>query len=130
TFFAYEAEGLSPDLVTVAKTLSGGFVPVGATLGKEWIFQKVYSSMDRVLVHDSTFGSNAQAMAAGLATLHVLEAENLIANARTMGAELARRLRELAERYHMIGDVRGRGLMIGVEFRAPTAPRRLRAHWR
>ena len=58
TFFAYEDEGLEPDLVTVAKTLSGGFVPVGATLGKEWIFQKVYSSMDRVLVHDSTFGSN------------------------------------------------------------------------
>src|SRR6185312_16951458 len=102
TFFAYEAEGLSPDLVTVAKTLSGGFVPVGATLGKEWIFQKVYSSMDRVLVHDSTFGSNAQAMAAGLATLHVMESEAVVANARKMGDLLQSRLTELVDRYELI----------------------------
>ncbi|MCL2730322.1 MAG: aspartate aminotransferase family protein, partial [Actinomycetia bacterium] len=61
TFWAYEQEDVEPDLVTVAKALSGGYVPVGATLGKDWIFKKVYSSMDRVLVHSASFGSNAQA---------------------------------------------------------------------
>src|SRR6266446_8042406 len=72
-FFGYQHDDVEPDIVTVAKALSGGFVPVGATLAKDWIFKKVYSSMDRVLVHDSTFGSNAAAMTAGLATLAVLE---------------------------------------------------------
>ena len=127
-FFAFQHDGVEPDLVATAKALSGGYVPVGATLGRDEIFQKVYSSMDRVLVHDSTFGSNAQAMAAGLATLHVLEAEDVVENARTVGAELTRRLRELAERYEMIGDIRGRGLMIGIEFRAPASVKG-RAHW-
>ena len=79
--FSYEYDGVQPDLVTVAKTLSGGFVPVGATLGTSWVFQRVYSSMDRMLVHDSTYGTNALAMAAGLATLSVIDDEGLIANA-------------------------------------------------
>jgi ornithine--oxo-acid transaminase len=127
-FFAFQHDGVEPDLVATAKALSGGYVPVGATLGREDIFAKVYSTMDRVLVHDSTFGSNAQAMAAGLATLHVFEHEDVVANARVVGAELRRRLAELAERYELIADVRGRGLMIGIEFRAPTSLR-LRAHW-
>lgn len=75
-FYAYQHEdGVEPDLVCVAKALSGGYVPVGATLGKDWIFKKVYSSMDRVLVHSASFGSNAQAMAAGLAVLSVMEHE-------------------------------------------------------
>lgn len=128
-WFAYQHEaGVEPDLVATAKALSGGYVPVGATLGREAIFRKVYSSMDRVLVHDSTFGSNAQAMAAGLATLHTLEHEDVVENARVVGAELKQRLSELAERYELIADVRGRGLMIGIEFGRPQS-RRLRAHW-
>ena len=86
--FSYEYDGVQPDLVTVAKTLSGGFVPVGATLGTSTVFQRVYSSMDRMLVHDSTFGTNALAMAAGLATLSVIDDEGLIANAAAVGAEL------------------------------------------
>ncbi|HEV7203227.1 MAG TPA: aspartate aminotransferase family protein [Jatrophihabitans sp.] len=127
-FFAYQHDGVEPDIVTAAKALSGGYVPVGATLAKDWIFRKVYSSMDRVLVHDSTFGSNAQAMAAGLATLHVLERDALVVNARIVGERLQRRLCEAAERYEMISDVRGRGLMIGIEFGRPESWR-LRAPW-
>jgi ornithine--oxo-acid transaminase len=128
-FFAYQHEaGVEPDLVAVAKALSGGYVPVGATLGRDEIFRKVYSSMDRVLVHDSTFGSNNQAMAAGLATLHVMEHEDIVENARVVGAELQRRLAELTDRYELLGDVRGRGLMIGIEFRRPESWR-LRPHW-
>ncbi len=67
-FFAYQHEDVEPDIVTVAKALSGGFVPVGAMLAKSWIFEKVYSSMDRVLVHNSTFkGGGGHGRRAGLA---------------------------------------------------------------
>jgi len=128
-FFAYQHEaGVEPDLVCAAKALSGGYVPVGATLGKEWIFEKVYSSMDRVLVHSASFGSNAQAMAAGLATLHVMEDEQVVANARRVGDLFRERLTELKPKYEMLADVRGRGLMIGIEFGRPQSLK-LRTGW-
>jgi ornithine--oxo-acid transaminase len=127
-FFAYEYEDVQPDIVTVAKALSGGFVPVGATLAKDWIFEKVYSSMDRVLVHDSTFGSNAMAMAAGLATLQVIEDENLIENAAKVGAVLQAELAQRLEQYEMLSEVRGRGLMLGFEFGKPRSLK-LKAGW-
>ncbi|MFI1963077.1 aspartate aminotransferase family protein [Streptomyces pathocidini] len=128
-FFAYQhEEGVEPDLVCVAKALSGGYVPVGATLGKDWIFKKVYSSMDRVLVHSASFGSNAQAMAAGLATLAVMEDEQLTANARHTGELLRSRLAGLVDRYELLRDVRGRGLMIGIEFGKPKSLA-LRSRW-
>jgi ornithine--oxo-acid transaminase len=127
-FFAFQHEDVQPDLIACAKALSGGYIPVGATIGRDWIFNKVYSSMDRVLVHDSTFGSNAQAMAAGLATLHVMEQDGVTENARKMGDLLQARLVELMERYELIADIRGRGLMIGIEFGAPTSWK-LRGPW-
>jgi ornithine--oxo-acid transaminase len=128
-FFAYQHEaGVEPDLVCAAKALSGGYVPVGATLGKAWIFEKVYSSMDRVLVHSASFGSNAQAMAAGLATLHVMEDEQVVANARRVGDLFRERLAELKPKYEMLADVRGRGLMIGIEFGRPQSLK-LRTGW-
>ncbi|MFC9880520.1 aspartate aminotransferase family protein [Streptomyces libani] len=128
-FFAYQHEdGVEPDLVCVAKALSGGYVPVGATLGKDWIFKKVYSSMDRVLVHSASFGANAQAMAAGLAVLSVLEDEKLVAGARHTGELLRSRLAELIPRYELLHDVRGRGLMIGIEFGRPKSLG-LRSRW-
>jgi acetylornithine/succinyldiaminopimelate/putrescine aminotransferase len=123
-FFAYQHDGVEPDLVATAKALSGGYVPVGATLGRDAIFRKVYSSIDKVLVHDSTFGSNNQAMAAGLATLHVLDSDGVVENARKIGEYLQTRLIELAERYEMIREVRGRGLMIGIEFGPPSSLKR------
>ena len=127
-FFAFQYDGVEPDLMATAKALSGGYIPIGATIGREWIFAKVYSSMDRVLVHDSTFGSNAQAMAAGLATLHVLEQENVVDNARKIGELLQSRLAELVDRYELLHEVRGRGLMIGIEFGRPTSWK-LRGSW-
>ena len=127
-FFSFEYDGVQPDLVTVAKTLSGGYVPVGATLGTSRVFEKVYSSMDRVLVHDTTYSHNNLAAAAGLATLAVIDDEDLIANAASVGAELTASLRAAAARYELITDVRGRGLMIGIEFGRPTALR-LRARY-
>ncbi|WP_405014118.1 aspartate aminotransferase family protein [Kitasatospora sp. NBC_01539] len=129
TFFAYQhEEGVRPDLVCAAKALSGGYVPVGATLGKSWIFEKVYSSMDRVLVHSASFGSNAQAMAAGLATLQVVQDEQVVENARRIGDLLRARLAALTDRYELLADVRGRGLMIGIEFGRPKSLK-LRTGW-
>ncbi len=127
-FFGYQHEDVEPDIVTVAKALSGGFVPVGATLAKGWIFDKVYSSMDRVLVHDSTFGSNAAAMAAGLASLAVIEDEQLVSNAERTGNVLIAALRDMAAEYEMLAEVRGRGLMIGLEFGKPRSLK-LKAGW-
>jgi ornithine--oxo-acid transaminase len=123
-FFGFEHDGVQPDLVTVAKTLSGGIAPIGATIGTERIFAKVYSNMTRVLVHDTTYSHNNTAAAAGLAALSVLDDEGLIANAAERGAELAAALQEAATRYDFIADVRGRGLMIGIEFGKPRTLRR------
>jgi ornithine--oxo-acid transaminase len=127
-FFAYQHDGVEPDIVAVAKALSGGYVPIGATMARDDVFAKVYSTIDRVLVHDSTFGSNAQASAAGLATLHVMEAEDVVGNAARIGEMLQSRLSVLTEKYEMITDVRGRGLMIGIEFGRPSSWK-LRPAW-
>jgi ornithine--oxo-acid transaminase len=127
-FFGYQHDDVEPDIVTVAKALSGGFVPVGATLAKDWIFEKVYSSMDRVLVHDSTFGSNAAAMVAGLATLSVIEDEQLVTNAEQMGKLLRDALQDMIEEYELLVDVRGRGLIVGMEFGKPRSLK-LRTGW-
>ncbi|MFE6690567.1 aspartate aminotransferase family protein [Streptomyces sp. NPDC057743] len=128
-FFAFQhEEGVEPDLVCVAKALSGGYVPVSATLGKDWIFKKVYSSMDRVLVHSASFGANSPAMAAGLAVLSVMEDEQVVANARHIGELLRSRLAALVDRYELLHEVRGRGLMIGIEFGRPKSLG-LRSRW-
>jgi acetylornithine/succinyldiaminopimelate/putrescine aminotransferase len=127
-FFGYQHDDVEPDIVCVAKALSGGFVPVGATMAKNWIFEKVYSSMDRVLVHDSTFGSNAAAMTAGLAALSVVEDEQLVTNAEQTGKLLRDALQDMIEEYELLIDVRGRGLMIGMEFGKPRSLK-LRTGW-
>jgi ornithine--oxo-acid transaminase len=127
-FFAYEHDGVRPDIVCVAKALSGGFVPVGAMLARERVFQRVYSSMDRVLVHHSTFGGNAPAMAAGLAALSVIDDERLVSKAGRTGKVLLDGLRAVAADYEMLAEVRGRGLMIGLEFGKPRSLK-LRTGW-
>ena len=119
--FACEHWGVEPDILIVAKALSGGYMPVGAVLSKRWIHEKVFSRLDRCFVHSSTFTENDLAMAAGLATLSVLRDEKLVENAASMGARLAEGLRSVGRQYEMFGEVRGRGLMIGIEFRPPTS---------
>jgi ornithine--oxo-acid transaminase len=84
--------------------------------------------MDRVLVHDSTFGSNAAAMAAGLASLAVIEDEQLVSNAERTGTALITALQDMVEEYEMLAEVRGRGLMIGMEFGKPRSLK-LRTGW-
>ncbi|NJM89017.1 MAG: aspartate aminotransferase family protein [Hydrococcus sp. RU_2_2] len=120
-FFAFEHWGIEPDLIALAKALSGGYIPIGAVLCREDIFSKVFHRMDRALVHGSTFGKNPLAMAVGLATLHVLEEEKLVKNAANMGDLLMAALQPLAEKYDFLYEVRSKGLMIGLEFRSPRS---------
>ena len=122
-FYGHHYDDVQPDIITVAKALSGGFVPVGATLMRPGVFEKVYSSIDRVFVHASTFMGNALAMTAGLAALTVIDDEQLIDNANARGEELMVGLREIAASQPTIVDVRGRGLMIGIEFGKPSTVR-------
>jgi len=126
--FAVEHWGVEPDILCTAKALSGGYIPVGATLSKRWIHNKVFSSLDRVLVHSTTFGQNDLAMAAGLATLHVLETEKIVENAAAMGDRLIGKLQTLVDDYDMFKQVRGKGLMVAIEY-GPPKGLRLRAGW-
>lgn len=126
--WAVEHWGVEPDLLLTAKALSGGHVPVGAVLSRRWIFDRVFDRMDRAVVHGSTFGKNNLAMAAGLATLQALRDERLVENAAARGAQLRAGLERLAERYEFVKSVRGRGLMLAIEFGAPKSLK-LRAAW-
>lgn len=112
----------------LAKTLSGGHVPIGAVLTRKAIFEKVFNRMDRAVVHGSTFGKNDLAMAAGLAALEVIEAEGLVQKAAQTGSRLLAAFEAMAERYELVQTVRGKGLMIGIEF-GPPRSLKLNASW-
>jgi ornithine--oxo-acid transaminase len=125
---AGEHWGIEPDMVLLAKALSGGHVPVGAVLMRKWVFNKVFDRMDRAVVHGSTFAKNDLAMAAGIATLEVMKAERVIENAARMGQRLLQGLSALQENYELVKNVRGKGLMIGIEFGSPSSLK-LKASW-
>ena len=120
-FFCHQHWGLEPDIITISKALSGGFVPIGAMLTSDKVFASVHDSMEDALKHSSTFGRNQLAMVAGLATLAAFDDEDILRRAAGTGAELQEKLRGLAERYDLITDVRGLGLMIGIEFGEPAS---------
>jgi len=105
----------------LSKALSGGYVPVGAVLARRWIHDKVFSSMNRAVVHSSTFGQGALAMVAGLATMELMEHLDLPARAREAGDYLGTQLAKMRERFEFIRDVRWRGLMVGIEFGEPRS---------
>jgi ornithine--oxo-acid transaminase len=128
-FYCHEHWGLQPDIITTSKALSGGYVPVGAMLTSDKIFRSVYDSMDHAVVHSSTFGSNDLAMVAGLATLQAMDDEDIVDRAARTGELFQKALEPLAQRYELIADIRGKGLMIGIEFGEPTSPK-LRRRWR
>jgi ornithine--oxo-acid transaminase len=118
-FLALEHWGLEPDVVCIAKALSGGFVPVGAVLVSRAVMDGVFDGMERGVRHGSTFGGNDLAAAAGLATLRVLERERLVERAERLGALLLELTRPLVDRYEVVRDVRGLGLMWAIELGAP-----------
>lgn len=126
--FACEHWNVEPDIMVVAKGLSGGYMPVSAVLYKRWIHQKVFSSMDRCSVQQITFGMNELAMVAGLATLHVLKDERIVERTAEVGDYLIAQLQKLADKYEMLKTVRGKGLMIALEF-GPPQSLRLKPAW-
>jgi ornithine--oxo-acid transaminase len=122
--FAFEHWGLEPDLVPVAKSLSGGYVPVGALLMSKAVHEKVFDSLEHSVSHGSTFAPNELGMAAGLATLHELDEQDLVARSARLGARLLELTTPLVERYDVVRDVRGLGLLWAIEFAEPDVGRR------
>ncbi|HLX77801.1 MAG TPA: aminotransferase class III-fold pyridoxal phosphate-dependent enzyme, partial [Acidimicrobiales bacterium] len=127
--WAHEHYGLVPDIITMSKALSGGFIPVGAMVTSSEIADKVYSSMQRAMVHSSTFKNNQLAMVAGLATLSTIDDESLVDRARMTGDAFEKALVPLMERHSSFHAVRGKGLMIGLVFGEPGTMRQ-RARYR
>ena len=119
--FACEHWDVVPDIMAISKSLSGGYCPIGAILYPRKVYDKVFSSLDRCMVHSTTFGQNDLAAVCGLATLDVIRDEGLVENSARMGAYLVDRLTDLAGKYELIREVRGKGLMVAIEFGQPRS---------
>jgi ornithine--oxo-acid transaminase len=119
-FLAVEHWGLEPDLICVAKALSGGLVPIGAVLASRPVIDRVFDSMERGVRHGSTFGGNDLAAAAALATLRVLDREGLVERAERLGRLLLELTAPLVDRYEVVREVRGLGLMWAIELGPPS----------
>ncbi len=123
TFLAAHHFDVEPDMVVLAKALSGGLVPCSAVLMSDAVYESVYDSLKRAIVHTSTFSENALSMRAGLATLDVLESEQLGPRAEAAGDYVRGRLQRELSHFEMVKDIRGRGLLSGIEFRPPSSVR-------
>jgi ornithine--oxo-acid transaminase len=129
-WFTYQHwDGVEPDIVCVAKALSGGYVPVGAVITKPKIFDGVFNSMERCVVHSNTFGQNDMAMAAALASLYVIEQDKLVENAAAMGEYAMAGLREIGKNCPFVHEVRGKGVMFGIDFARPKESFKLKTAW-
>jgi ornithine--oxo-acid transaminase len=122
-FLASHHYGVEPDMVILAKALSGGLVPIGAVLMTDGIYERVYDSLKRAIIHTSTFSENGLAMRAGLATLDVLQSEQLGPRALAAGKRVRAALRESLRDFEMVKEVRGAGLFSGIEFQPPKQVR-------
>jgi ornithine--oxo-acid transaminase len=127
-FLAVEHYDVEPDMVLLAKALSGGHVPVGALLMRKRIYESVFDRMDRAVVHGSTFGKNDLAMAAGIVTLDLLTEGGIMANGARAGERLLASLSAMVKRFEFLQDVRGKGLMIGLQF-GPPQSMKLKLSW-
>ncbi|RLQ85188.1 aminotransferase class III-fold pyridoxal phosphate-dependent enzyme [Notoacmeibacter ruber] len=115
-FLASEWEEVQADILCLSKSLSGGLMPIGATLTRADIWDRAYGTSDRFLAHSSTFGGGNMAATAALATLDAFEDGAIIANALDVGESLRTRLREVAVNFPFIGEIRGKGMMLAVAF--------------
>ncbi|NLW06931.1 MAG: aspartate aminotransferase family protein, partial [Clostridia bacterium] len=118
--FACQREGVVPDILCLAKSLGGGVMPIGAYVVRTAVWDKAYGSKDRATMHTSTFGGNSLAVAAGLAALQAIVEQDLPAKAAARGNFLLQKLHRLKEKCDIIKEVRGRGLLIGLEFKQPV----------
>jgi ornithine--oxo-acid transaminase len=122
-FLAAQHFGVKPDMVILAKALSGGLLPVSAVLMTDKIYSAVYDSLKRSIIHTSTFSENGLSMRAGLATLDVLADEALGPKAMMLGDNLRSRLWQELSGYEMVGEIRGLGMLSGIAFRSPKSLR-------
>jgi ornithine--oxo-acid transaminase len=120
---------VEPDIICIAKALSGGFVPVGAVITRPRIMDAVFNSMERCVVHSNTFGQNDMAMAAGLASLYVIEEDKLVENAAAMGQYAMEKLQPVKESCPFVSAIRGKGLMFGIDFARPESSFKLKMAW-
>jgi ornithine--oxo-acid transaminase len=118
---AFEHYRVQPDLVLLGKGLSGGQAPVSAVLMRDEVCRRVFNGVDRCVIHSGTYNENNLSMAAALATLEVIEAEGLVARAAATGERFLARLRRLVGRHELVKDVRGLGLLAGIEFGRPKS---------
>jgi acetylornithine/succinyldiaminopimelate/putrescine aminotransferase len=128
-WFALEHWRLNPDFVLVGKALSGGYMPVAAMVTTREIFQKAVGTLERSYVHQSTYGRNRLSMAAGLATIRIIERDALAEHAAKIGAVLQDGIEQLRQRYEIVKEIRASGLMIGIELQAPSS-RVAKLNWR
>lgn len=117
--FACQHEGVTPDIMCLAKSLGGGIMPIGVYITTDEVWKKAYGGMEKATLHTSTFGGNTWAAAAAIAALEVLYDENLPEQAKDSGNYLLAGLHRLQGKYSLLKEVRGRGLMIGIEFNQP-----------
>lgn len=129
-WFCYQHwPSVEPDILCVSKPLSGGYVPVGAIVTRPWIFDSVFDCMERCVVHSNTFGQNDLAMAAALASLHVIEDDHLVDNAAAMGRYVMEKLQPIAASSPFVSAIRGKGLMFGIDFARPESSFKLKMAW-
>lgn len=122
TMFRYQAVGIQPDIVCIAKALGGGLISMGATVASDNVWHAAYGKNQHATLHTSTFGGNGLACVAGLATLHVIEQEGLVEAAKETGAWLKAELEAIQREFPaLLAEVRGEGLMLGLEFKR-TSP--------
>jgi putrescine aminotransferase len=114
--FACEAEDVTPDIMCFAKSLGGGIMPIGGYITTEDIWKSAYGTVEKAFLHTSTFGGNTLACAAGMASIKYIIENDLPGKAKEKGEYFIKKLNELKGKYPVIKDVRGRGLMIGIEF--------------
>lgn len=120
TLFACEHDQIVPDVLCLAKSLGGGVMPVGAYIARPQLWDKVYQGRDKYALHTSTFGGNSLAMAAGLAALESIIKKDLPLNSQEKGQYLLEKLHQLKNKHNIIKEIRGRGLLIGIEFQQPA----------
>lgn len=121
SLFAVDRLGVEPDVMALAKSLSGGLVPIGAMLARRDLWLKAYGTLDSFALHTSTFGGGSLACAAGLAAVKVFRETDVVANADARGRQLLDGLQQLAARYRIVREARGQGLLLGLEFNPPPA---------
>ena len=127
--FAAQHWGVEPDIILLAKALSGGAIPISAIIYDKSIYEKTFTSLRNSYVHHSTFGRNNLAMTAGLATLEEIQTKNLVANADRIGCRILDRLEQMKESYELLKDVRGLGLMFAIELGKPKSLK-LKFQWK